>query len=42
MHKLFVSFAQGNTTFGSVKSLKAYHMKRKRKLYNEVDFVTSV
>ena len=42
MHKLFVSFAQGNTKFGSVNSLKAYHMKRKGKLYNEVDFVTSV
>ena len=32
MHKLFVSFAQCNTRFGSVNFLKAYHMKRKRKV----------
>ena len=42
MHKLFVSSAQGNTKFGSVKFLKACHMNRKGRLLNEVDFVTSV
>ena len=42
MHKLFVLFAQGSTKFGSENFLKAYHMTRKGKLYNEVDFVTSV
>ena len=42
MHKLFASFAQGNTRFGSVNFLKAYTMKRKGRLCNEVDLVTSV
>ena len=42
MHKLFASFAQGNTRFGSVNFLKAYTMKRKGRLCNEVDLVASV
>ena len=39
MHKLFVSSAQDNKKFGSVNFLKSYHMNRKGRLRNEVDFV---
>ena len=42
MHKLFVSIAQGNTRFGSVNFLKAYTIKRKGRLCNEVDLEVSV